>query len=156
MHGQVSNELEVDVPASKVWEIYGTTKLPQLIQEALKDFVEKVEFVGDGGVGSTVKLVFVPGVIPGITWYKEKYTKVDNENRVKETEDVEGGYLDLGFTLYRVRFEITEKDKFSSIIKSTVEYDLKDEAAANASIISIAPYAKLAQAAKEQLIKTKA
>ncbi|GLT95065.1 hypothetical protein SLE2022_127700 [Rubroshorea leprosula] len=156
MHGQVSNELEVDVPASKVWEIYGTTKLPQLIQEALKDFVEKVEFVGDGGVGSTVKLVFVPGVIPGITWYKKKYTKVDNENRVKETEDVEGGYQDLGFTLHRARFEIIEKDKDSSIIKSTVEYDLKDEAAANASIISIAPYAKLAQAAKEQLIKTKA
>ncbi|GLT63930.1 hypothetical protein SLA2020_364550 [Shorea laevis] len=102
MHGQVSNELEVDVPASKVWEIYGTTKLPQLVQEALKDFVEKVEFVDDGGVGSTVKIVFVPGMMPGITWYKKKYTKVDNENRVKETEQVEGGYLDLGFTLYRL------------------------------------------------------
>ncbi|KAJ0480583.1 putative (S)-norcoclaurine synthase [Helianthus annuus] len=44
----------------------------------------------------------------GFPYYKEKFTKVDNENMIKETEVVEGGFLDVGFTLYRIRFEIKE------------------------------------------------
>ncbi|GLT90271.1 hypothetical protein SLE2022_082140 [Rubroshorea leprosula] len=156
MFGQVSHELEViNVPASAAWELYGTTRLAKLIQEGLKDVIHKLEFVeGDGGVGTIIKLDF--GVIPGITCYKEKITKIDNVKRVKETEDVEGGYQDLGFTLYRIRFEVMEKDKDSCIIKSTFEYDIKEEAAANASIITIQPLAKIAELAKDQLINNKA
>ncbi|KAK3017354.1 hypothetical protein RJ639_006608 [Escallonia herrerae] len=57
--------------------------------------------------------------------------------RVKEAEVVEGGFLDLGFTLYRFRFEILENGENSCITKGTVEYDLKEEAAAaNASVVS--------------------
>jgi hypothetical protein len=37
-----------------------------------------------------------------LSGYKEKYTKVDNEKRLKEAEVIEGGYLELGFTLFRV------------------------------------------------------
>jgi hypothetical protein len=36
----------------------------------------------------------------------------------------------MGFTLYRVRFEIIENGDNSCIIKSTIEYDIKEEAAA--------------------------
>ncbi|GLT50449.1 hypothetical protein SLA2020_239350 [Shorea laevis] len=157
MFGQVSHELEViGVPVSVAWELYGTPRFSKLIQEGLKDVIHRLELVeGDGGVGTIIKLDLVPGVIPGITWYKE-FTKIDNEKRVKETEDVEGGYLDLGFTLYRVRFEVIEKENDSCIIKSTVEYDIKEEAAANASIITIQPLAKIAELAKDQLINNKA
>ncbi|GKV18561.1 hypothetical protein SLEP1_g28924 [Rubroshorea leprosula] len=140
----------------------GALRHPKILEaypEGFKDVIHKLELVeGDGGVGTIIKLDLVPesGVIPGITWYKEKFTKIDNEKRVKETEDVEGGYLDLGFTLYRVRFEVIEKDKDSCSIKSTVEYDIKEEAAANASIITIQPLAKIAELAKDQLISIKA
>ena len=56
---------------------------------------------------------------------REKFTKYDNEKRMKELEVMEGGYLDLGLTLSLVRFEIIKKDNDSCIIKSTTEYDVK-------------------------------
>lgn len=66
---------------------------------------------------------------------------------------IEGGYLDLGFTLYRVRFEIIEKAIDSCIIKSTIEYDVKEDFAANASTVSIQPLANIAQVVADELKK---
>ena len=63
---------------------------------------------------------------------------MDNENRIKENELIEGGYLEAGFTLFRIRFEVIEKGEESSIIKTTLEYELKEEASANASLVSYA------------------
>ncbi|KAK2977852.1 hypothetical protein RJ640_017052 [Escallonia rubra] len=67
--------------------------------------------------------------------YKEKYTTVDHAKRVKVVEVVEGGFLNLGFNLFRFRFDITKKCGNSCIAKGTVEYDLKEEAATNASSV---------------------
>ena len=75
---------------------------------------------------------------------------------MKEIEVIEGGYLDLGFTLFRVRFEIIEKDNDSCIIKSTIEYDVKEEAIANTSYVNTDLVAKIAEVAKNYLIKNKA
>ena len=88
--------------------------------------------------------------------YKEKFTKLDNEKRMKEIEVIEGGYLDLGFTLFRVHFEIIEKDNDSCIIKSTIEYDIKEEAVANTSYVNTDLVAKIAELVKNYLIKNKA
>ncbi|XP_059434680.1 norbelladine synthase-like [Corylus avellana] len=93
---------------------------------------------------------------PGFTSYSEKFTKVDHENRLKETEVIEGGYLDMGFTLYRIRFEIFEKGDDSCIIKATVEYDVKEEVAANASYVTIEPLVTIIELTKNYLIKSKA
>ncbi|KAF9593155.1 hypothetical protein IFM89_020451 [Coptis chinensis] len=134
MEGQLEHELEVSVPASEVWDVYGGLKLGKLVCELLPNVIEKVELVeGDGGVGTILKVVFPQGT-PGFTFYKEMFTKVDNEKRLKEAEVVEGGYLEFGFSLYRVRFEIIEKDAKSSIIKTTIEYEV--DTATNASIVS--------------------
>ncbi|CAI9775114.1 unnamed protein product [Fraxinus pennsylvanica] len=75
----------------------------------------------------------------GLATYKEKFTVVDDEKQVNETEIVEGGYLDMGFTLYRVRLEVIENEGNSSscITKSTIEYEMKEESVANASFVSI-------------------
>ena len=75
---------------------------------------------------------------------------------MKEIEVIEGGYLDLGFTLFRVRFEIIEKDNDSCIIKSTIEYDVKEEAIANTSYVNTDLVANIAEVAKNYLIKNKA
>ena len=93
---------------------------------------------------------------PGLTGYKEKFTKIDNEARIKEAEVIEGGYLDLGFSHYLVRFEITEKANDSCIIKTTIEYQVKEEAAANASLVSIEPLANVVLLAQKELTKPKA
>ena len=63
---------------------------------------------------------------------------------MKELEVMEGGYLDLGLALFRVRFEIIENDNDSCIIKSTIEYDVKEEAVANTSYVTIGLVAKIA------------
>ena len=62
----------------------------------------------------------------------------------------------MGCTFYRVRFEIIEKGDDSCIIKTTVDYDLKEEATANASFVTIGTLAKVVQVTKNYLINTKA
>lgn len=64
---------------------------------------------------------------------------LDNEKMVKTTEVIEGGYLDMGFNLYRIRFEVIEKDEKSCITKVTIEYDIKEDYAANVSLVVIDP-----------------
>ncbi|XP_030488162.1 norbelladine synthase [Cannabis sativa] len=135
--GQLSHELEIKAPASQVWELYGTLRLVKLIEEQLKSVIEKIQVVeGDGGVGTILHLDFVPGAAK-FKSFKEKFTKIDNEQRVKEVEVVEGGFLELGFTLYRVRLEIIEKDEGCSLIKSTIEYEVKDDYAENVCLVSL-------------------
>ncbi|PIM98424.1 hypothetical protein CDL12_29101 [Handroanthus impetiginosus] len=46
----------------------------------------------------------------GLTSHKEKFTVIDAEKRVTVPVIVEGGFLDMGFTLYRVRFEMLAKE----------------------------------------------
>lgn len=64
--------------------------------------------------------------------------------------------MELGFTLFRVRLEVIEKGEESSIIKSTIEYEVKEENAANASLVTIQPLATIAELAKNYLNKNKA
>ncbi|KAG2708884.1 hypothetical protein I3760_05G213000 [Carya illinoinensis] len=157
MVGKLSHEIEVlNVPASEAWELYGTLRLGKLIvEEAFPGVIEKIEKIeGDGEAGTIVKII--PAGTTGSKAYREKFTKVDNEKRLKELEVIEGAYLEMGFTFYRVSFEIVEKGNDSCIIKTTVEYDVKEEAAANASnVVSIEPFAKVAEAAKNHLLKNK-
>nr|XP_023894693.1 S-norcoclaurine synthase 2-like [Quercus suber]POE58237.1 s-norcoclaurine synthase 2 [Quercus suber] len=155
MFGQLSHELEINVPASEAWELYGTLRLAKLIEED-GSLIQKFELTeGDGGIGTILKLTFPPGT-PGFTYYKEKFTKLDNEKRLKEAEVIEGGYLELGFTFHHTRFEVIEKDSDTCIVRTTIEYDVKEEAAANASYATIDAVAKLAELAKNHLIKNKA
>jgi hypothetical protein len=76
--------------------------------------------------------------------------------RIKEVKVVEGRYLDIGFTLVRIRFEVIEKGGDSSIIKSTIEYEIKEEDAANVSLISIQTLANIVEVGKNYLNRNKA
>ena len=78
-------------------------------------------------------------MVGGLKSCKEKFMVVDHEKRVKEVEVVEGGFLDLGFTLYRVRFKVIEVEgnEKQCIIRYGIEYELKEEAAANVALIAI-------------------
>ncbi|MCL7035050.1 hypothetical protein MKW94_026204 [Papaver nudicaule] len=83
-----------------------------------------------------------------IAYYKEKFTKIHNEKRIKVIEVVEGGYLELGFNLYRITLEIIEKegDSSSSNIISTIDYELDEASADNAAFVSIKPLEVIAEA----------
>ncbi|KAF5819681.1 putative (S)-norcoclaurine synthase [Helianthus annuus] len=153
MFGTLSEEAEVKVSASKAWALYGTLELGKLVAGKILEAVDVVE--GDGGPGTILKLTLNPG--SGFTCYKEKFTKVDNINMVKETEAIEGGFLDMGFNLYRVRFEIKENPKDGSgsscVLKLTIEYDVKEEFANNASLVTTAPLLGIMSVANEHLLK---
>ena len=61
MFGQLSHEQEVNVPASEVWEIYGTLGISKLLVEDGSAF-EKIEVLeGDGGSGTILKKTFMLG-----------------------------------------------------------------------------------------------
>ncbi|KAJ6703991.1 S-NORCOCLAURINE SYNTHASE 2-LIKE [Salix viminalis] len=103
----------------------------------------KVEVIeGDGGVGTIVKLTF-PGTSGG--YMKEIFRIMDDEKRVKETEMIEGGHLDLGFDVYRIRLEIIEKDDESAIIRATISYELDDAKAELASLVTMKPLQTMAE-----------
>ncbi|KAL0382523.1 UNVERIFIED_CONTAM: hypothetical protein Scaly_0539600 [Sesamum calycinum] len=91
----------------------------------------------------------------GLPWYKEKCTVVDDERRVKDAEMLEGGLMDLGFTLYRYQMEVIEKEgkRGECIVRGSIEFELK-EAAANAALGSIEPLVAVMQVAADYLIKS--
>ncbi|KAK3029650.1 hypothetical protein RJ639_037967 [Escallonia herrerae] len=121
MHGTLSDGLEVNVPAQEAWQIYGTLQITHVTHT-----FDKIEVLqGDGGVGTTLKLTLPAGTTV-FSSYEEMYTKVDDEKMIKEAEVISGGYFDLGFTLYRTRFEIIETSKTSCIPKTTIEVDVGD------------------------------
>ncbi|XP_068649596.1 norbelladine synthase-like [Aristolochia californica] len=153
MHGQVSHEQEVGQPASKVWEIYGTLQLAKLVVQKLPNLIEKLEIDGDGGVG-TVLTLGLPNATPRYAKYKEKFLVVDNEKRVKVADVIEGGYLDLGFTSYRATLEIVEKEGGSSIIRSTVDYEIDDQNASKSSLVTTAALELIAKMVAEHLTES--
>ncbi|KAL7154946.1 hypothetical protein ABFS83_03G038600 [Erythranthe nasuta] len=152
MFGTVSDSMEVKVPASEAWKLYGTLELAKIVPEALP-MVSKIDVVqGEGGVGTILELFFLPGR-KDMTSYKEKCTVVDDEKRVKETEVLEGGFLDLGFTLYRVRYEVIEKEENVCVTRVTIEYDVRQEFAANVALVSIQPIVVIMEAVARHLTR---
>ncbi|CAN1837338.1 Norbelladine synthase [Linum perenne] len=149
IRGEIMHEAMVDAPASKVWEAYRGLQLPLLIDQLMPHLLGRVQVLeGDGSPGTIILLTFPPGT-PGIGYVKEVFTIMDDEKRVKETEQIEGGYLDMGFHSFGFRLEIIDKDpikKTSSIIRSIIKYEVADDSNANLiSQVSISPLIALAQ-----------
>ncbi|XWS65057.1 hypothetical protein CRYUN_Cryun05aG0058300 [Craigia yunnanensis] len=155
MYGHLSQDTQVGVPVAVVWDVYRGLELGRLVDKLLPDVLGRVQVLeGDGGVGTIIKLTLPPGS-PGSGYMIERFTKVDDENRVKETELIEGGYKDLGLDLFRVRLEILEKDSESSIIRSSIEYEVDDKLAEVASHVSIKPLEIMAEAIGKHLSEKK-
>uniref|UniRef100_A0A7N0U991 Bet v I/Major latex protein domain-containing protein n=1 Tax=Kalanchoe fedtschenkoi TaxID=63787 RepID=A0A7N0U991_KALFE len=152
VHGVLSSDHLVEAPASAVWSAYSGLELPRLITELLSDVLGVAEVVqGDGGVGTVIKVTSVPGSAgPGD--FIDVYTKVDDEARVKEKETVEGGFRALGFSLYRMRFEVMEKGESEAVmIRSTVEYEVEDEE--KAKLVSMKPLELIAEAVGKYVVE---
>ncbi|GMI65652.1 hypothetical protein HRI_000234500 [Hibiscus trionum] len=140
MKGHLSHDYLIEVPAAVVWDVYRGIELPKLAAQLLRDVLGSVEVVhGDGGVGTIIKLTYPPGG-PSPGYMKEMYTKIDDEQRLKEAEIIEGGFIDVGFDLYRHRLQIIEKDVQSSIIRSSVDYEIDDKLQELASQATMKPF----------------
>lgn len=87
---------------------------------------------------------------------KERFTEIDDNKRIKETEVFEGGFKDLGFHLYRIRLEIIENGSESTVVRSTIEYDVDDKFAENASLVTTKPLETIAEVVGRYLAEKKA
>ncbi|KAM0943202.1 putative (S)-norcoclaurine synthase [Dioscorea sansibarensis] len=129
MNGGVSYELEVALQAKKIWAVYRALRLAELMVELLPNLIEKFDIVQVDGIP-----------IAGIS--KEKFTKIDD---VKEVHTTEGGYLQLGFNSFMVRLEIIAKVEAVLVLRSIMEYEIDDEFADKASLVSTATMATICE-----------
>ncbi|XP_066341921.1 norbelladine synthase-like [Miscanthus floridulus] len=156
MKGIKVHEHETDAPASELWAIYGSLLAAKLLPKLLPHVLAKVELVsGDGGVGTILKQIFPPR-IPGLQSYTEKFIKVDNENYIKEVEAIEGDILKLGFMYYMVRLEIISKGPKSSVIRSTIKYEVDDAHPELEAMVGMAAFAATAAKFSEHAKENKA
>ncbi|KAJ0013700.1 hypothetical protein Pint_21011 [Pistacia integerrima] len=87
---------------------------------------------------------------------KEKITKVNYKKRVKETQTIEGGFLALGFKRYITQYKIIENNFTSSIIRSTIKYEVDDKLSNLASIVNTKLVETLAKTVGKYLTEKKA
>ncbi|XP_076911479.1 norbelladine synthase-like [Bidens hawaiensis] len=137
MFSKVSKEMEVKTTISKAWDVYSTLKLAMIIRSELGHLFGIDILEGDGGVDTVIKVTPLSDVLM-VPAYKERFTKVDHEKRVKEVEIIEGGYLELGFTYYRIRSEFLEHQKNDSfILRVTFEFEADEEVITNIDTIKL-------------------
>ncbi|CAN4084445.1 unnamed protein product [Withania somnifera] len=149
MLGKYSEEIQINAAASEVWNLYGTNEFAKFVVEKLPHIVEKAELIeGNGGCGTIVQ-VSLPGNAP----YKEKFVLVDDEKKVKEVEIVEGGYLDVGFTFYGIKFEVIKKDDNSSFLKLTIDFETKEVDKIQLTIANLQALLVIIKASAEYLEK---
>ncbi|XP_026440290.1 S-norcoclaurine synthase 2-like [Papaver somniferum] len=158
MRGHVTNEMDVvGASADEIWAVYGSKDLPKLIITLAPGVFEKIDYIeGDGGQGTILHIVMAQGIPEPREW-REKFVTVDHCRRVKQLQQIQGGYLDMGFSLYKVTYEILPKDKNSCIIKSTVQIDLDDKNfEANARLITVDAMWGMAKSIVQYVLDNKA
>ncbi|KAL4310975.1 hypothetical protein GQ457_01G004730 [Hibiscus cannabinus] len=148
----LTDELQVNVGADRVWELYRNLGISRLTAQQLKNVIQNIQVLeGDGGVGTLLKLTFVPGN----SSYTERFIVINDEKRVKVAKGLEGGCLAIGCSDQIVQFDIIEKTKDSCIIRSDIAYAVKKGFEANDPKPNIELLAAAAQIAKKFLESSK-
>ncbi|KAI3931053.1 hypothetical protein MKW92_009168 [Papaver armeniacum] len=123
MRYELNNEIDVPLSASSIWQVYACKELPKLIVKLLHEVFDRIDYIsGDGGVGTVIRIVFPPGEVPRS--YKEMFGKIDHAQRLKEVQQISGGYLAMGVTSYVDKFKIISRGPNSCTIGSTMEYEM--------------------------------
>ena len=56
MEGKLEHELELHVPASEAWDLFGALEIGKLVAQELPELFQKVELTeGDGGLNRKTK-----------------------------------------------------------------------------------------------------
>ncbi|KAL9420329.1 hypothetical protein AB3S75_037995 [Citrus x aurantiifolia] len=138
MKGQMVVETTVKVAAEEFWDAYRDIKRVRILHELLGEMVgePRVEH-GDGGVGTIVSIANPQEAFWGKSDTKELYRMIDDKKRITEVEIIEGGVKDLGADYILTRAEIIEKDPQTTIVRSTVDYEINDKLAHKVSLIKM-------------------
>ncbi|KAC9534230.1 hypothetical protein R6Q59_029861 [Mikania micrantha] len=137
MSGKKSVEVEIKTSSSKAWSVYSSLKVCSVIQSHLGHLIGLDIVEGNGEEGTVAQITPNPDMTT-LPPYKEKFTKIDHENKVKVLEVIEGGHLDLGFTCYRMIYEVIDTEKEdSTTVRVTIEYEGPEDVIATADITPV-------------------
>ncbi|KAI3853289.1 hypothetical protein MKW92_014522, partial [Papaver armeniacum] len=86
--------------------------------------------------------------------YKEIFSVIDHEKRLKEVVMIEGGFLDMGCTSYLDRIQILDITSNSCLIKSCIVYEVKEEFAdAMSKLITTVELESMAKVFSDYVLK---
>ncbi|CAI9103092.1 OLC1v1001526C1 [Oldenlandia corymbosa var. corymbosa] len=154
MKGSLSHEVQVKVPAAEAWKVYGTLQLAEVVRQRLPNVLARIDVLeGDGGPGTKLHLVLPPGN-PLVSYSREHFLVVDDQTMTKVAQVYEGGFLNLGFTLYQVTFRIVPDpdDGNCCTVKTVLDYEMGEEAAGNEGLVTIEPFVHIMNAATDYLL----
>lgn len=86
----------------------------------------------------------------------ELYKRVDDEKRIFELEIVEGGIKLLGFDQCSLRLEIIEKDVETTVVRSTLDFEIDDKLVHNIPLVKMEYFQTVAEIIAEHLNKKRA
>ncbi|KAF5193320.1 S-norcoclaurine synthase [Thalictrum thalictroides] len=135
--GSVISEFPVpDISAEDVWALYSSPELPTLIVQLMPSLYKSIDvMLGNGTEGTILKITLQPTNSGPLTWH-ERFVKVDHKTRTKVVRQMNGGFLNMGFTLYEDIFEIKSTGPNSCVIRATVNFIVLEESRSGASIIT--------------------
>ncbi|XP_068669058.1 uncharacterized protein [Aristolochia californica] len=133
--GKQVSDADIPFSASEVWDVYADTHQLAQIFKTVPGSLEDIIIEGDGGLGTLIILIIKPG--NAFRQYTETVVTLNKEDRIKEVDVSEGGFLDVGYTFYRTRFEILDKGPNMATVRKSILYEIKDEFAANESMATV-------------------
>ncbi|XP_054817125.1 phytohormone-binding protein CSBP-like [Prosopis cineraria] len=117
--------IEVRVGLEKLWQVMSKPKdlaaiSAKLVPEQIID-MQVVE--GDGGVGTI--LLYVPSSISGLSdaSYKEKIAELDATRHEIGFEYVEGGFLNRGFSYFKIGAQLCAKGEHRTEVNLKISYE---------------------------------
>ncbi|OIT28984.1 hypothetical protein A4A49_61101 [Nicotiana attenuata] len=112
MLGKFSEQVEINVPAIEVWNLYSTLQFAKFVVEKLPHIAEKVELVeGNGDPGSVLLVRFSFYLIK---W--EVMEKSENSSIIKLTLDFETKDAE------NIHLSIANLQTFVAIMKASADY----------------------------------
>ncbi|XP_031254393.1 phytohormone-binding protein-like isoform X1 [Pistacia vera] len=126
MMKEVKSQVKAGVEIGTFWKAL-TKDMRFIIPKIVPNLVKEVELVeGDGGLGSVLLFKFGSDV-SNMSYQKEKIVELDECLHIISLQVVEGGHLNLGFSVYKTTFQLTSIGEHETSIDVIVAYESEVE-----------------------------
>ncbi|XP_010062901.2 phytohormone-binding protein [Eucalyptus grandis] len=123
---EAKTQATVNVGIDSLWKCL-SKDLHSILPQVTPNFVQNAEVIeGDGSLGSVILFTFGPDV-PKMKYQKEKIVELDESSHRIGLQVIEGGHLDLGFTFYKLSFQLTTVSEKQTLVDVMVAYDCETE-----------------------------
>ncbi|KAK7405194.1 hypothetical protein VNO78_06393 [Psophocarpus tetragonolobus] len=126
MMKELNGKIEVSIGLEALWQAWAKdmiVTIPKVMPNVVKD-VKVIE--GDGGVGSILLFTFFSDMTP-ISSKKETITDLDENSHEFGYQVLEGGYLENGYSCYKINFKLSAIEEHKTLINVKITYDCKSD-----------------------------